>query len=349
VTDPVVYSGPDVMNHFYDHVIRESDIINTIIKDNKDMLVMTDDQRTDYDTATICGSCSGEFTRNNPKVRHHCHVSGNFLNAVCNNCNLQLKMPNRKRKYHTGMKNKIAKKTADHDDDNDNDEYFLPIVFHNLKCYDAHFIIKHFKKQYTACPKTSTDDIKYDDIQVIPLNNEKYLSFQIKQLRFIDSYQCLSASLEDLVSLLLKSGRDKFIHTTKHLGDHDSVFSKGIYPYSYMTRCEKFAGTQLPPIEAFVDKLNDENVDERNYERAKTIWSHFGIKTMQDYHYFIVFENFQNTIFQEHGLYCLHFITLPYAICERYYRHSCINARPRLLLLLGLGLILLLSVFDVSG
>jgi len=31
------------------------------------------------------------------------------------------------------------------------DNYFLAIVFHNLKAYDAHFVIKHFKKQYTEC------------------------------------------------------------------------------------------------------------------------------------------------------------------------------------------------------
>jgi len=29
-----------------------------------------------------------------------------------------------------------------------NDNYFLPIVFHNLKCYDGHFIIKNFAKKY---------------------------------------------------------------------------------------------------------------------------------------------------------------------------------------------------------
>jgi len=39
---------------------------------------------------------------------------------------------------------------------------------------------------------------------------EKYLSFQVGNLRFIDSFQFLSTSLDNLVSLLLKTGRDKF-------------------------------------------------------------------------------------------------------------------------------------------
>ena len=100
------------------------------------------------------------------------------------------------------------------------------------------------------------------------LNGEKYLSFQVGNIRFTDSFQFLSTSLDNLVSLLLKSGRDKFIHTTKHLGDSDLVFTKGIYPYSYMTGPEKFAETQLPPIEAFYNTLEEESCPPKNYDRA---------------------------------------------------------------------------------
>jgi len=73
------------------------------------------------------------------------------------------------------------------------------------------------------------------------------------------------------VSLLLKSGRDKFKHTTKYIGDHDVVFAKGVYPYSYMCGPEKFLKTQLPLIEHFHNTLNDEEMSEKVYERAKQI------------------------------------------------------------------------------
>ena len=71
--------------------------------------------------------------------------------------------------------------------------FFLPVVFHNLKSYDAHFVIKHFKKQYTARSRVQDDDdiyeqeesVSYGDIRVVPLNSEKYLSFQVGNLRFI--------------------------------------------------------------------------------------------------------------------------------------------------------------------
>jgi len=80
-------------------------------------------------------------------------------------------------------------------------------------------------------------------VVVTPLNGKKYLSFQAGNLRFLDSFPFLPTLLQDLVELLLKSGLDQFVHTTKYLGDDDLVFAKGVYPYSYMTGPEKFAET----------------------------------------------------------------------------------------------------------
>jgi len=74
-------------------------------------------------------------------------------------------------------------------------------MFHNLKSYDAHFVIKHFKKRYTEQNKPNKratdgygDDDKtdtkttYGDIIVTLLNGEKYLSFQVGNLKFLDSF-----------------------------------------------------------------------------------------------------------------------------------------------------------------
>ena len=90
-------------------------------------------------------------------------------------------------------------------------------------------------------------------------------------------FQFLSTSLDNLVSLLLKSGRDKFTRTTKFLGDDDLVFTRGVYPYSYMTGAEKFAEMQLPPIEAFYNTLEDKPCSPNNYNRACEIWAHYNI------------------------------------------------------------------------
>jgi len=97
-TDPIIYSGPGVIDKFYEHVMRESQIISDILADDQDMYPLTDTQQADYDDTTTCVECGEDFTKSNHKVRHHDHVTGQYLFPACNNCKLPLKMPNRKRK-----------------------------------------------------------------------------------------------------------------------------------------------------------------------------------------------------------------------------------------------------------
>jgi len=91
-TPSKVYSGADdVMEVFYLHVLNEMNIINWIVADNVEMLPFTAEQKAEFEAATICGNCEKPFTDDSHKVRHHCHISGEFLFPCCNNCNLQLK------------------------------------------------------------------------------------------------------------------------------------------------------------------------------------------------------------------------------------------------------------------
>ena len=75
-TDPLVYSGPGVMDKFYEHVMRESEVISGILANDRDMTPLTATEQTDYDETTGCGECGGAFTKSNHKVRHHDHVNG---------------------------------------------------------------------------------------------------------------------------------------------------------------------------------------------------------------------------------------------------------------------------------
>ena len=86
--------------------------------------------------------------------------------------------------------------------------------------------MKHFEKKYVE-HHGDDSSVSFDNVEVTPQNSEKYLKFQIENLCFLDSFQFLSTSLEELVSLLLKSGKDNFVHTTAHLGtDDDIIFAK---------------------------------------------------------------------------------------------------------------------------
>ena len=261
-TPPFVYSGPDPMSKFYDHIMAESRAINYIVTQNVPMLPLKPEQVVDYDNATACGNCGRPFSSGNRKVHHHDHVSGKYLFAACNSCNLQLKpvkcLPRGNKRQHMTPAEEAAKAYEQN--------FFLPVVFHNLKCYDAHFVIKHFERKHVE-RRNNDNKVVYDDVKVTPLNSEKYLQFQIGNLQFIDSFQFLSASLDELASLLLKGGKEKFAHSIKHLGTETTwFFSKGVYPYSYMSSRDKFAETQLPPIEAFHDDLKNEPPDCRRQQ-----------------------------------------------------------------------------------
>ena len=71
---------------------------------------------------------------------------------------------------------------------------YVPIFFHDLKGYDAHMIIKEAYK--------IKEELKVSNIKVIPNNYEKYMSFTIGKLKFIDSLQFMASSLENLAENL---------------------------------------------------------------------------------------------------------------------------------------------------
>ena len=114
----------------------------------------------------------------------------------------------------------------------------IPVVFHNLRGYDSHLIMSAIGK----------DDKK---ITCIPNNMEKYVSFSLGCMDFIDSFQFMSASLEKLICNLSKEGQDKFPHMSTHFGVDNIglLLRKQVYPYDYFDGPEKFAETTLPPKE----------------------------------------------------------------------------------------------------
>jgi len=291
--------------------MSESKTINEILSRQVPLFPMSDVDVRRHREATTCSNCYRAFTHGNYKVKHHDHVTGEYLFPCCNNCNLQLK----------------PKKSMS------TNSYLLPIVFHNLN-YDGHFIIKSFQKQYTQ-RQAKSGKVTFDDVKVIPVTGERFLQFQIWNLKFIDSFQFLSASLDDLVSLLLKSGKENFQNTIKYLGNDDLVYRKGIYPYAYMTDRSKFQETQLPPIEKFHNTLHDEPLSAEDYQRAQETWKFFGIRNLQQFHdhYLLsdvlllsdVFQNFRQTVLQKHGLDCLYYPTLPSLAWSMALKHTNIE------------------------
>ncbi|GFT96391.1 uncharacterized protein NPIL_66571 [Nephila pilipes] len=74
---------------------------------------LSPEEEEQFSSETQCYLCKRPLE--DDKVRDHCHLSGRYRGAAHNSCNLQYKM-----------------------------RKMIPVVFHNLKNYDAHHIIKCF-------------------------------------------------------------------------------------------------------------------------------------------------------------------------------------------------------------
>ena len=136
---------------------------------------------------------------------------------------------------------------------------------------------------------------------------EKYISFSLDNLRFIDSLQFLNASLDTLVANLAKEGESRFQNVSSHFSnanERNLLLRKGVYPYDYMSFWERFDEQELPPMTAFYNKLSENGISEEDYAHAQTVWETFCMTTMGNYHDLYlktdvlllsdVFENFRN-------------------------------------------------------
>ena len=168
-------------------------------------------------------------------VKDHDHMTGKYRGAAHNKCNFKLK---------------LNPKTMP-----------IPVIFHNLKGYDGHLLMQAMARVQ-------------GEIKCIATNTEKYISFSLGNLRFIDSINFLLNSLENVVN-----GSDEFPIMKKLMPEENKrqlLLKKGVYPYEYMGSFGKFDETQLPEKEKFYSSLSGEGITDEEYERAKHVWETFG-------------------------------------------------------------------------
>ena len=302
-----IFRGEDCIKQFFDSIYDEVDKCKNIIREHFNKpLFMTHKDDMDFKNATRCHICNRRYHEDDEPVRDHCHVTGKYRGSAHSECNLKWQISADKLK--------------------------LPVVFHNLKGYDSHFLISElgdFIKRKTLKVYEQDDDGNVVEVEegyqmktsVIAQNIEKFMTFTVGNLKFIDSFQFMPSSLDKLATNLSDSD---FIYTKKYYTDPEQFYlmkRKGIYPYKYMNSFNKFNETELPPIEAFYSKLKDENISEDDYNHAKNVWKVFGLKNMGEYHDLYlktdvlllvdVFQKFRNMCLEYYKLDPLHYISTP--------------------------------------
>ena len=99
------------------------------------------------------------------------------------------------------------------------------------------------------------------------------------------------------------------------------LLRKGVYPYEYMDRWDKFNEKIIPSKELFYSNLTLENISEVDYMHANNIFKIFELNNLGNYHDLYVrsdtlllpdvFENFRNACLSNYELDPAHFVSLP--------------------------------------
>ena len=259
-------------------------------------MIITPQQQIDFNSSTTCPKCKTQFTDRNRKVRNHDHITGQFMGPLCHRCNAQL-----------SLKRNI-----------------LPVIFHNLKNYDSHLIIKH-----------GIEKFKHWKLSVIAQTTEKFMTLRAKvpvgqnksnrtifyDILFIDSFQFMSSSLSNLANNLQSLPvTEQLKHTTPTLST-DVLRRKGVFPYSYFSSPSILDETSLPSRDNFKNDLTNEECSEEDYTHAHRAWREFECRTFKDYlmRYLEldvriladVFEEFRHMSLRQDGLDPVHFVSLP--------------------------------------
>lgn len=250
---------------------------------------MSEEDVKRFNAAKNCHICGESFSKNNPPVRDHDHLSPpgkNYRGAACNACNLNHQI-----------------------------SFNVPVIAHGSMNYDIHILINAIANKIKGSTK------------IIPLNSERYVAV-IKYLKdtsirftFTDSTKFLNSSLYNLSKLLRN---DRKIILREHFKDNEEfelVTYKNFFPYDYVSGMEILNEAKLPSRDKFYNQLNDSHISKENYAHALKVFKQFKCKSLQQYALLYqkvdvliladCFESFRSALLKTHGLDVAHYLTLP--------------------------------------
>ena len=115
------YRGENAVYKFMEKMLKEVEYCKAVVKKcfNKP-LAMTEDDETRSKLMDKCYICGNKYTDKDVQVRDHCHITGKFRGSAHQKCNLKLRIKP--------------------------EDIKVPVIFHNLRGYDSHFIMQRLVK-----------------------------------------------------------------------------------------------------------------------------------------------------------------------------------------------------------
>ena len=297
-TKPIqIYRGENAVYKFMEVMLDEVNYCKEVMRRNFNKpLKMTDNDELSFKLEQKCYICEESYKDKDVRVRDHCHITGKYRGSAHQDCNLKLRL--------------------------NPEEIKIPVIFHNLRGYDSHFIMQQIgeiTKKHTY--KNNKGEEKQMNINAIPNNMEKYMAFMLgNHLTFLDSFQFMSSSLDKLVSNL---PNDALMYTSEEFQDKKLklMSQKGVYPYDYMDSFDRFDEQTLPAKKEFYSIMNDQHILDEDYNHAQNVWKTFKLRNMGEYHDLYlksdvllladIFENFRKTCLEYYKLDPCHYFTSP--------------------------------------
>ena len=262
VVEEITYVGEDAAKHFIDTFLKLEEKYIAKLKAVEPM-DLTESDMYDFVHADECHICHEPFWdrgrdpkkesyEGNPnyssRVRDHDHLTGEYLGAAHNNCNLQ--------------RSELIK---------------LTIYAHNMTGYDGHIILKAIAEHPMRHSMR---------LSGIPANGEKFKTLTVNRTDFHDSLAFLGDSLDRLTQNLIASNHD-FPLMKKWIPDEakrNLLLRKGVYCYDHVTHFDMlYQETSLPRKELFYSKLTQSHISDQDYEHAQKVWDAFECQSLMDY------------------------------------------------------------------
>ena len=276
-----VYRGEDAAEYFVERLLMECSEVESYLKDVKPMeFTASDEQR--FLNSVNCSICEEELDWENETIcRDHCHITGRFRFVFISNLQYYLFKPSFVDIGHYSSLNPPNKfshlRGAAHDICNlkMQQQKRVIVFFHNAKGYDNHFIIKSL-----------ASNPHVGEIDVLGQTSEKYTKMSTSRFIIQDSMSHLIGSLDSLSASLRQRGCDGFALVRDEFPDDrqfECCLRKLVYPYDYIDDFQKF-NEEIPAIEAFYNKLNDEELALEEYKRLIETCRLFNITTLGQLH-----------------------------------------------------------------
>jgi len=240
------YTGLDCMEKFVDEILKIRNQL-MIRLDTINPMVITLEQQKEFEEAKICWLC--ENVLNEDKVRDHDHVTGRYIGAAHNGCNLN---------------RQVCMK--------------ILVVAHGFSNYDSHHLLKYLSE-------SGRKDV--GTINLLPYNSERVRTLEFKDLKFIDSFAFFNASLDSLAKDLISSNHD--FRILKNYGlTHDEdkmklLLSKSFFPYEFATSIDILRNSQMPEHRYFFSRIKNGNISDEDYKHARKVYDTFEMKNMLEY------------------------------------------------------------------